>query len=303
MTDPSPEREADPWQADPMAGLLAILDLEELDDNLFRGRSPRSAWQRVFGGQAIAQALVAAGRTVPPERFVHSLHAYFLRPGDVGRPILYEVARPRDGGSFSTRHVHAVQHGQAILAMTASFQRDEDGFGHQAVMPAGLPAAETLPSQGEILARMGGQVPEAIRRYWSRPRPFEMRPVALDHYLGRAKLEPRQNVWVRAASAVPADRLTQAAALAYLSDMTLLDTATFAHGSGVFDPAIQAASLDHAMWFHRRDPLDGWLLYHQDSPSASNARGFTRGAIFSARGALIASTAQEGLIRPRGRQG
>ncbi len=289
--------------SDPMAALLAILDLETLERNLFRGRSPQSAWQRVFGGQVIAQALVAAGRTVAADRFVHSLHGTFMRPGDVSVPIVYEVATPRDGGSFSTRHVSAIQHGAAIFSLTASFQVDEPGLEHQAAMPANLPLPEMLPGQAEMVERMGDAVPEPIRRYFARPRPFEIRPLALDHYFSDAKLDARQDVWVRASGPVPADRKLQAAVLAYLSDMTLLDTATFAHGRGVFDPAIQAASLDHAMWFHRPDPLDGWLLYTQDSPSASGARGFTRGMIFSAAGTLIASTAQEGLIRLRGRHG
>lgn len=288
--------------SDPMAALLAILDLETLEHNLFRGRSPRSSWQRVFGGQVVAQALVAAGRTVADNRFVHSLHGYFMRAGDIAVPILYEVMRPRDGGSFSTRHVTAIQHGEAIFSLTASFQADEPGLDHQAAMPSDVPPPEALPSLSETVARLGDAVPEPIRRYFGRPRPFEMRPVALDHYTTREKLAPRQSVWMRADGPVPDDRRVQAAVLAYLSDMTLLDTATFAHGRGVFDPKVQAASLDHAMWFHRRHPLDGWLLYTQDSPSASGARGFTRGQIFSADGVLVASTAQEGLIRLRDRQ-
>ncbi|MBE7184449.1 MAG: acyl-CoA thioesterase II [Methylobacterium mesophilicum] len=288
--------------ADPVADLLAILDLEQLEHNLYRGLSPRSAWQRVFGGQVAAQALVAAQRTVPDNRFVHSLHGYFMRPGDISVPIVYEVERPRDGGSFSTRQVLAIQHGEAIFSLSASFKTDEDGLDHQVSMPEDLPDPETLPGREALMAMMGDNAPDTIRRYWARPRPFELRPVTLDHYTSRRKLAPRQDVWVRAMGPIPQDRSIQAAVLAYLSDMTLLDTATFAHGLSVFDKDVQAASIDHAVWFHRPAPLDDWLLYSQDSPSASGARGFTRGSIFTRDGRLVASVAQEGLIRLKNRQ-
>ena len=280
-----------------MQELLAILDLEELEHNLYRGRSPKVNWQRVFGGQTIAQALVAAQRTVAPDRHVHSLHGYFMRPGDTTVPIVYEVDRIRDGGSFTTRRVVAVQHGKAIFSLEASFQVDEEGLEHQAAMPSDVPAPDTLMDQQALMGKFGNQVPEGIKRYWERDRPIEMKPVMLKHYTSREKLEPRQNVWIRTTGPVPADRAIQTAVLAYLSDMTLLDTSTFAHGRAVFDPDIQAASLDHAMWFHRAHPLDGWLLYTQDSPSTQGARGFTRGALYSQDGTLIASVAQEGLIR------
>jgi acyl-CoA thioesterase II len=280
-----------------MQELLAILDLEKLEHNLYRGRSPKVDWQRVFGGQTIAQALVAAQRTVAPDRHVHSLHGYFMRPGDTTVPIVYEVDRIRDGGSFTTRRVVAVQHGKAIFSLEASFQVDEDGLEHQAAMPADVPAPDTLMDQQALMGKYGDQVPEGIKRYWERDRPIEMKPVMLKHYTSREKLEPRQNVWIRTTGPVPADRAIRTAVLAYLSDMTLLDTSTFAHGRAVFDPDIQAASLDHAMWFHRAHPIDGWLLYTQDSPSTQGARGFTRGALYSQDGTLIASVAQEGLIR------
>ena len=211
-----------------MQELISILDLEMLEHNLYRGRSPKVNWQRVFGGQTIAQSLVAAQRTVGPDRHVHSLHGYFMRPGDTSRPIVYEVDRIRDGGSFTTRRVVAIQHGQAIFSLEASFQVDEPGLEHQMPMPLDVPAPESLPTHRELLG-----------------------------------------------------------------------TSTFAHGRGLFDPDIQAASLDHAMWFHREHSLDGWLLYVQDSPSSSGARGFTRGAIYGQDGMLIASVAQEGLIRVR----
>ncbi|MGE0501085.1 MAG: acyl-CoA thioesterase II [Rhizobiaceae bacterium] len=281
-----------------MQELLSILDLETLEHNLFRGRSPKVRWQRVFGGQVVGQALVAAQRTVDNDRHVHSLHGYFMRPGDPQIPIIYEVDRIRDGGSFTTRRVVAIQHGQAIFSLEASFQRDEPGFHHQAEMPRGISQPGDLPTLNELMQGVEG-IPEPIRRYWARERPMELRPATLAHYTSHDKLPPFQNVWLRTTGAVPDDRALQSAVLAYMSDMTLLDTSTFPHGRAVFDQDIQAASLDHAMWFHRADPLDDWLLYAQDSPSASGARGFTRGAIFSRSGRLVASVAQEGLIRQR----
>ena len=281
-----------------MQELLSILDLEKLEHNLYRGRSPKVNWQRVFGGQTIAQSLVAAQRTVEPDRHVHSLHAYFMRPGDITVPIIYEVERLRDGGSFTTRRVTAIQHGHAIFSLEASFQVDEQGLEHQVAMPRGVPGPERLKTQRELLDH-AEHVPEIIRRYWARERPLEIKPVTLEHYTSREKLPPEQNIWLRTTGAVPADRALQTAVLAYLSDMTLLDTSTFPHGRAVFDPDLQVASLDHAMWFHRPHPLDGWLLYTQDTPSSSGSRGFTRGAIYGEDGTLIASVAQEGLIRLR----
>ncbi|WP_163265185.1 acyl-CoA thioesterase II [Chelativorans alearense] len=282
-----------------MQALLDILNLEALEHNLFRGRSPQVGWQRVFGGQVIGQALVAAQRTVAENRHVHSLHCYFMRPGDPAVPIIYEVDRIRDGGSFATRRVVAIQHGHAIFSLSASFQVDEAGLEHQLPMPEEVPAPETLRPQREFLATFGDQVPENIRRYWERERPVEIRPVHIKHYTTHDKLPPFQDVWLRATGPVPEDRAIQAAVLAYLSDMTLLDTSTFAHGRSVFDPELQMASLDHAMWFHRPHPLDDWLLYTQDSPSSGGARGFSRGSIYSREGTLIASVAQEGLVRLR----
>ncbi|TPN52073.1 acyl-CoA thioesterase II [Mesorhizobium sp. B1-1-7] len=279
-----------------MDELLGILDLERLEHNLYRGRSPQVEWQRVFGGQTIAQALVAAQRTVESDRFVHSLHGYFMRPGDIKVPIIYEVDRIRDGGSFTTRRVLAIQHGQAIFSLEASFQVDEKGLEHQFALPDDVPPPEGLQTQRQLLEK-AERVPDAVRRFWARERPLELRPVNLQHYESRDKLPPRQNVWIRLAGPVPDDRALQSVLLAYLSDMTLLDTSTFAHGRGLFDPDIQAASLDHSMWFHRPHALDGWLLYAQDSPSSSGSRGFSRGTLYARDGTLIASMAQEGLIR------
>ena len=281
-----------------MEELLSTLDLEPLEVNLFRGRSPQVGWQRVFGGQVIAQALVAASRTVEEGRFVHSLHAYFVRPGDPAVPILYDVDRVRDGAAFTTRRVIAVQHGKPIFFMTASFHFDEAGFDHQIPMPD-VPPPEELLVEEQIRERFLAQAPKHVRDYWERPRPIELRPIELTHYLSPEKLLPTQNVWVRTTGPVPDERPLQAAVLGYLSDMTLLDTALFAHGTSVFDRTLQVASLDHAMWFHRPFAMDDWLLYAQDSPSASGARGLTRGSLFSRSGELIASVAQEGLIRKK----
>ncbi|HEY4192633.1 MAG TPA: acyl-CoA thioesterase II [Mesorhizobium sp.] len=281
-----------------MEHLLGILDLEKLEHNLYRGRSPQVNWQRVFGGQTIAQALVAAQGTVASDRHVHSLHGYFMRPGDIRVPILYEVDRIRDGTSFTTRRVVAIQHGQAIFSLEASFQIDEEGLEHQVPMPLDVPPPEGLKNQRELL-EMATHVPEAIRRFWAKERPLELKPVNTRHYESRDKLPPRQNVWIRLAGPIPDNRALHSVLLAYLSDMTLLDTSTFAHGRGLFDPDIQAASLDHSMWFHRPHSLDDWLLYTQDSPSSSGSRGFSRGALYARDGTLIASVAQEGLIRLR----
>lgn len=280
----------------PLQNLISTLDLEKLEENLFRGTSPQVGWQRVFGGQVIAQALMAAQRTVSDDRFVHSLHAYFMRPGDPKVPIIYQVDRIRDGASFATRRIVAIQHGHAIFSMSASFQIDEGGFDHQASIPK-VPQPEDLMSEDQMRDAFLAKAPPAIRKYWENKRPIEIRPVSLTHYISREKLEPHQDIWVRAVGDVPADRHYQAAVLAYLSDMTLLDTSLYAHGTTIFDPAVQAASLDHAMWFHRPCKLDDWLLYTQDSPSASGARGLTRGSLFTRDGVLVASMAQEGLIR------
>ena len=279
--------------------LISILDLEPLERNLFRGRSPQSGWQRVFGGQVISQALVAAQRTVEPDRHVHSLHCYFMRPGDPEVPIIYEVDRIRDGKSFTTRRVVAIQHGEAIFSLTASVQVDEQGLEHAIEMPEGIPAPETLLSEKDLVSQFIDQLPEALRKYWQRERPIEFKPVSLSHYMTREKLPPKQHMWIRITGPVPDDRALQAAVLAYLSDMTLLDTSLFAHGRSFFDRDIQMASLDHAMWFHRPHKLDDWFLYTQDSPNTSGARGFTRGAIYARDGTLVASVAQEGLIRLR----
>ncbi|HEY4274753.1 MAG TPA: acyl-CoA thioesterase II [Rhizomicrobium sp.] len=277
--------------------VLGLLDLEQIEENIFRGLSPKARHQRVFGGQVLGQALAAAIRTVEPSRLCHSLHAYFLRPGDPRIPILYEVDRARDGKSFTARRVVAIQHGVQIFNLAASFQVEEPGYEHQFEMPD-VPAPETLENAAEVLLRRADQYPERLREWIARPRPFETRPVILDGPADRPPRAPFDNVWFRAAGPVPDDIRQRQILLAYLSDMTLLDTSLLPHGKSFFS-AVQMASIDHAMWFHRDAKLDDWLLYTQDSPSASGARGFNRGLIFNRDGVLIASVAQEGLIRPR----
>lgn len=281
-----------------LAEVLDLLALEQIEEDMFRGLSPKARTQRVFGGQVLGQALAAAIRTVEPSRLCHSLHAYFLRPGDPRVPILYQVDRSRDGRSFSTRRVVAVQHGKQIFNLAASFQLPEPGFDHQFEMPK-VPPPEELVDAATALAGRAHEFPEAMREWILRPRPFEARAAILDGPGDRPPRAPFDNVWFRPAGPVPDDIRQRQILLAYVSDMTLLDTSLLPHGKS-FLSAVQMASLDHAMWFHRDAELDDWLLYAQDSPSASGARGFNRGLIFTRDGRLVASVAQEGLIRPRG---
>jgi len=277
--------------------LLTILDIERLEENLFRGLSPQVGWQRVFGGQVIGQALVAANRTVNG-RLTHSLHAYFLRAGDPSVPIIYNVDRIRDGGSFTTRRVVAVQHGQAIFSMAASFHKEETGLEHQIKMPE-VPPPESLPSEAELKACLIDRVPPQVKAYWERERPIEIRPVDLSRYLTPGNHDPSQQVWIRATGELSNDQSLHQCVLAYASDFTLLDTALIAHGRFVFDPKLILASLDHALWFHRKLRADEWLLYAQDSPISGGGRAFCRGMLFTRDGKLVASTAQEGLLRER----
>jgi acyl-CoA thioesterase-2 len=272
--------------------LCRLLDLEPIEVNIFRGVSPDEDRQRVFGGQVAGQALVAASRTVEPGRVVHSLHAYFLRPGDPTVPILYEVDRIRDGRSFTTRRVVAIQHGRAIFNLQASFQVPEDGLSHQAPMPD-TPPADELPDFRE---RMGPYA-EALGDWFHQPRPIDMRYVDWNPPDRREALPPFQRVWLRADGSLPDDPVLHACVLTYASDMTLLDTALLPHGSW-HDPTMFMASLDHAMWFHRPFRADEWLLYSQDSPSASGGRGLGRGTIHTVDGRLAVTVVQEGLIRP-----
>ncbi len=281
-----------------LQGLLELLNLEQIEVNLFRGNSPDEGWQRVFGGQVLGQALVAASRTVE-ERVAHSLHGYFLRPGDVKVPILYEVDRIRDGRSFTTRRVVAIQHGRAIFNMSCSFQVREGGFDHQTEMPD-VPGPEELASELELRRRIAERIPESWRHIFLRERPIETRPVEPLNEFEPEKRPPLQHVWFKAVGALPDDLGLHQCVLAYASDLTLLDTSMLPHGVSFMQQNFQAASLDHAMWFHRDFRADEWLLYTQDSPSASGARGFNRGSVFTRDGKLVASATQEGLVRLHG---
>jgi acyl-CoA thioesterase-2 len=281
-----------------LEALLATLDLERLEDNLFLGARGNEGWQRVFGGQVLGQALMAAARTVDADRSVHSLHGYFLLAGDPSRPIVYDVERIRDGGSFTTRRVKAIQHGRPIFSMSSSFHRAEPGFDHQSEMPQ-VPPPEELANPKDLIAGLIDALPQSMRSYWSRERPIDMRVVDVSRYLTRDKKVPLQHIWIRANGKLPDDPAIHQAVLAYASDFTLLDTALIAHGKLLFDADVQLASLDHALWYHRPFRADEWLLYVQDSPNAYGARGFCRGSIFTREGTLIASVVQEGLMRER----
>jgi len=283
-----------------LQGLLDLLDLEQIEEDIFRGQSRSAVVPRVFGGQVAAQALVAAGRTVPADRHAHSLHAYFLRPGDPGAPIVYQVDRIRDGRSFTTRRVVAVQHGKPIFHLSASFQTDEDGLDHQTPMPA-APDPATLPTSHERLRGYSHLDPMVVERFLEAREAVDLRYVEEPPYgrFGEPR-EPHSQVWFRTNGKLDDDPLLHVVLATYVSDMTLLDSVLLAHGRGGWAVGdVVGASLDHAMWFHRPFRADEWLLYAQDTPSAGGARGFSRGLIFKQDGTLVASVAQEGLIRER----
>lgn len=278
--------------------LLDLLDLETLDVNLFRGSSPQVGWQRVFGGQVIGQALVAAVRTVDAGRPPHSMHAYFILPGDPKVPIIYDVDRIRDGKSFTTRRVTARQHGHPIFSMLVSFHPDEPGLDHQVPMPD-VPPPEALPNESEMRKALLPTMPDPVRRYYERDRPIELRPVEYDRYSGRKYPDGTFHLWIKTTGRLPDVPAIHQCVLAYASDMTLLDAALIRHGRTLFEPEFMAASLDHALWLHRPFRADDWLLYAQDSPNLHGSRGLSRGLIFTRDGTLVASVAQEGLVRIR----
>jgi acyl-CoA thioesterase-2 len=287
--------------SDALDDLLDLLDLEQIEVNIFRGRSPDETVQRVFGGQVAGQALVAAGRTVPDDRPVHSLHAYFIRPGDPSVPLVYTVDRVRDGRSFTTRRVTAIQHGKPIFTLSASFHHPEAGLEHATPMPA-VPRPEELRSNAERLAEaVGVPLPPHLR-----DSPIELRSVgplsvelARDPSL-RAEGEHSNLVWVRVTEELPDDPLLHVCLMTYISDLTLIETALLEHGITMLDGRTTGASLDHAMWFHRPFRADRWLLYAQESPIASGGRVLARGLVFTADGDLVVSVVQEGLIRISG---
>lgn len=279
--------------------LVKLLALERIEENLFRGQSQDLGWGTVFGGQVLGQALSAATQTVPQERLVHSLHAYFLRPGDVSKPIVYDVDRIRDGSSFTTRRVVAIQSGKAIFNLAASFQVDEAGLEHQDPMPE-APPPESLKTEQERFAAFEGKLPPVLIERATAPRPIELRPVEPeDDILHPQKAPPKRMVWLRAVAKLPDDPALHAYLLAYASDFSFVTTSLRPHGVSWLSRGMQIASLDHVMWFHRAVRMDEWLLYVMDSPNARGARGLARGSIFSRDGRLLASTAQEGLIRKR----
>lgn len=279
--------------------LVTLLALERIEENLFRGQSQDLGWGTVFGGQVLGQALSAAVQTVPNDRHAHSLHAYFLRPGDVSKPIVYDVDRIRDGSSFTTRRVVAIQSGHAIFNLAASFQKDEEGFAHQEAMPD-VARPDALPTEQERMAPFAQRLPRILRERAVAARPFEIKPADAqgDPFLPGPS-EPSRRVWLRTAGRLPDDPALHRYLLAYASDYSFLTTALLPHGVTWLTPGMQVASLDHVMWFHRPFRVDEWLLHVMDSPSASGSRGLVRGRVYTESGVLVASTAQEGLIRQR----
>ena len=283
---------------DPISGLLAALDLTDTgartSEDIFTGPSQWMPLGRVFGGQVLAQSLVAAMRTTPEDRYVHSMHGYFLRPGDVTKPITFSVDRIHDGRSFSTRRTQAYQGGQPILSMIASFQDTDDGLEHQTEMPDDIPSPESLPSAAESLAGLD----HPVARYWAKERPFDMRHVPSPLFLKvDAPHVAHQAVWIKAIGALPDDPDLHRAALAYASDYSILESIFRRHGIAWSTPNLKAASLDHAMWWHRFGRVDEWMLYVQESPNAIGGRGLSTGRIYDREGHLLASVAQEGMVR------
>lgn len=282
----------------PLDDLLTLLDLEPLEVNIYRGLNRDIGSTRVFGGQVFAQALVAARRTVDEPREAHSVHGYFILPGDLAAPIVYFVDRLRDGASFATRRVTAIQHGQAIFNLSASFHRTESGLAHQPAMPD-VPSPDELTSELTLLRQMADRIPERYRATWTQDRPIDFRPVAAVDWFEPEARAPSRRLWFRAQGRMPDEPLLHQAVLAYASDYSLLTTALLPHGVPYRTPGLQLASLDHSLWLHRPFRADEWLLYSIDSPVSFGARGFARGAIFSEAGDLVASVAQEGLMRLR----
>ncbi|MDQ7986620.1 acyl-CoA thioesterase II [Pseudomonas sp. G34] len=278
--------------------LVALLSLEAIEENLFRGVSQDLGFRQLFGGQVLGQCVSAATQTVEADRHVHSLHGYFLRPGDAALPVVYQVDRVRDGGSFSTRRVTAVQKGKAIFTCSASFQNQEEGFHHQVQMPD-VPGPEGLRSETELASLVADSLPPRVRERVLFDKPIEIRPVTVDNPFAPQVSEPAKYVWFRADGELPDTPAIHKYLLGYASDFNLLTTSMLPHGVSVWQKFMQVASLDHSIWFHGNLRMDDWLLYAMDSPWAGNARGFSRGSVFNRQGQLVASVAQEGLIRLR----
>ena len=278
--------------------LVALLSLEQIEEDLFRGTSQDLGFRQLFGGQVLGQCVSAASQTVEEARHVHSMHGYFLRPGDATIPVVYQVERIRDGGSFSTRRVTAIQKGKPIFSCAASFQYDEEGFSHQPEMPQ-VPGPEELKSETELARMVAPMIPERLRERAVSEKPIEIRPVTLINPFAPKPCEPVKHVWFRAAGNLPDEPQLHKFLLAYASDFNLLTTSMQPHGVSVFQKFMQVASLDHSLWFHANLRMDDWLLYSMDSPWSGNARGFSRGSIYNRAGQLVASVAQEGLTRLR----
>jgi acyl-CoA thioesterase II len=282
-----------------IAELISLLDVETLDTDLYRGRRMIDGVGRVFGGEVIAQALAAAQRSVDEDRVAHSLHAYFMRPGSEAHPTIYRVERDHDGGSFSTRRIIAIQQGQPILNMAASFHKVQPGLSYQSEMPD-VPPPESLKTEGELRALVADAIPEKFRKNFLKDRPIEYRPIDPRDWFGGDKRIPAvQNVWFRTVAPIDDDPAVHRAILAYASDSYLLGTSTLPHGVNWITPGMQSASLDHALWLHDDFRVDDWLLYACDSPWTGRSRGFNRGSIYTRDGRLVASAAQEGLVRMR----
>jgi len=278
--------------------LVNLLTLEPIEENLFRGSSQDLGFRQLFGGQVLGQSLSAMSQTVEDARHVHSLHGYFLRPGDASLPVVYQVDRVRDGGSFSTRRVTAIQKGQPIFTSSASFQYDENGFEHQNPMPD-VVGPENLPSELEMIRQRADLIPESMREKLLCAKPIEFRPVVGEDPFNPQVSDPIKYVWFRADGTLPDNLALHKYLLAYASDFGLLTTSLLPHGKGVWQRDMQVASLDHALWFHGELRMDDWLLYAMDSPWAGNSRGFSRGSVYNRAGKLVASATQEGLIRHR----
>lgn len=279
--------------------LLDLMRLERIEDTIFRGQSRDIGTRFVFGGQVLGQALSAAQRTVDPARLAHSLHAYFLRAGDIDHPIVYQVDQVRDGGSFSVRRVTAIQHGQPIFVFSASFHRPEPGLSHQ-MSPPDVPMPEDLPENPSLPPEELARLPAKAQRWLTKQGAFEFRPVYPRNELAPTKRPPHQQIWFRLIDRIDDDLPLHQALLAYASDFHLIGTSTLPHAISYLQPNVQMASLDHAMWFHRPLRVDEWLLYVFDSPSMQDSRGLARGSIYTRDGVLVASTAQEGLVRITG---
>ncbi|WMY73485.1 acyl-CoA thioesterase II [Buttiauxella selenatireducens] len=282
-----------------LSNLLALLNLEKIEEGIFRGQSEDLGLRQVFGGQVVGQALYAAKETVPTERLVHSFHSYFLRPGDSSKPIVYDVETLRDGNSFSARRVAAIQNGKPIFYMTASFQAPESGFEHQKAMP-GAPAPENLKSETEIAMAFEKLLPQSLKEKFLCEKPLEIRPVVFHNPMQGHVDEPVRQVWMRANGKMPTELHVHQYLLGYASDFNFLPVALQPHGVGFLEPGMQVATIDHSMWFHRPFDMNDWLLYSVESTSASSARGFVRGEFYSRDGVLVASTVQEGVMRKRG---